>query len=63
MDNEVNPLEPQSFNMEIGFGSRDKLTNIYPLALQMNVEKKPINRFKYWMLCKFFPFTIKEWSK
>lgn len=56
MNNELNSLtldcpnrntliEPQSFNMEVGFGGRDKSTNIYPVLIQINVEKQPINRY------------------
>ena len=30
---------------------------------QLYVKKTFLNRFKYWMFCRFFPFKIIEWEK
>ena len=32
------------------------------LRLHFTVKKTYLNRFKYWLFCKFFPFKIIEWS-
>jgi len=55
-------LTPVTYNMEISFGGRDTPTDPFPILISMNVERKLANRFKYWMLCTFFPFHIERWD-
>ena len=43
-------------NLELSFGDSGEVT------LLQTVKKTIVNRFKYWMLCKFFPFKIKSWD-
>jgi len=47
---------PPKRNMEISFGDGE-------IIIFSNVKKTLYNRFRYWMLCKFFPFTIVRWDK
>lgn len=47
---------PKTFNLEISFGSRDCI------LISQNMKRTLVNRFRYWMLCKFFPFKIERWD-
>jgi len=58
---EINPII--TYNMEVSFGGRDKPNDPAPILINMNVRRNPTNRFKYWMLCQFFPFHIERWDK
>lgn len=33
------------------------------LSLQFTVKRTLLNRLKYWLFCKFFPFKIGRWDK
>ena len=46
--------EPR-FNFEIAFAPGD-------IVLNANIKRTILNRFRYWMPCKFFPFKIKRWD-
>ncbi len=45
-----------TYNLEISFGGKDRIT------IFQNVKRTIINRFRYWMLAKFFPFKIERWT-
>ena len=49
------PSEPKP-NMAIALG------DAMGLCIQMTVQRTVINRFRYWMLCQFFPFKIVRWE-
>ena len=50
------------YNMEVSLGERDTPTSEFPVLMSMNIKRSLANRFKYWMLCKFFPFHIERWD-
>ena len=50
-------LNLPTYNIEISFGGKDCI-----IILQ-NVKRTLHNRFRYWMLCRFFPFKIERWDK
>lgn len=50
-------LEVPTFNLEISLGGQNGI------LFHQNVKRTLVNRFKYWMLCKFFPFKIERWEK
>ena len=43
------------YNLVIMFGE--------DISIKMFVKKTRLNRFKFWMLCKFFPYKIVRWMK
>ena len=57
----LTPNNP-SPNLEIGWGDTDK-DGSFPILFSLQVKRTFINRFKYWMLCSFFPFKISRWDK
>lgn len=46
----------KKYNLEISFGGKDCI------VISQNVKRTFINRFRYWMFCKFFPVTIERWD-
>ena len=54
---ERNKIGSLPYNLRISMGGKDCI------VILMNVRKTPFNRFRYWMLCKFIPFKIEEWTK
>ena len=46
----------KKFNLDISFGGSDCI------VISQNVKKSLINRFRFWMLCQFFPFKIERWD-
>ncbi len=46
----------KEFNFEISMGGSNAL------VFSQNVKKTLINRFRYWMLCQFFPFKVEKWD-
>jgi len=50
-------LEIQGPNFGMYLGEPD--CNV---TFNFRVKKTLLNRIKYWLFCKFFPFTIKYWD-
>ena len=55
-------MEQTTYNMVISFGSNDNSDNSYPITISQNEKRTLFNRFKYWMLCQFFPFHVEKWD-
>lgn len=53
--NIIDVPEP-NFVLKMGDGEMD-------FQLSFCVKKTPLNRLKYWLFCKFFPFKIVKWDK
>jgi len=55
MDRILNPPPKPNLYLKMGegFGS---------VTIGLIAPRTRINRFKYWMLTKFFPFTIEDWA-
>lgn len=54
---ELTVLPPrQNFGMQMGEDS-------YGVVLEFTVTRNLVNRLKYWLFCKFFPFKIVHWDK
>ena len=54
------PQKPPNLQLIMG----DRVEDGVPHILWSIVARKtPINRIKWWLFCKFFPFTIKQWDK
>ena len=47
---------PDTNNLELGFGDDDYI------KIYMPMKRTLFNRFRYWMLCQFFPFRIIKWE-
>ena len=43
-------------NLKLSFGDSGEM------VIYQTVKKTLLNRFRYWMLCYFFPFKIEEWD-
>lgn len=50
---------PKPANLELFLGDIESPV----LTFQIRAKKSLSNRFKYWMLCEFFPFKIRKWTK
>ncbi len=61
MNNDIKISKPPTPNFVIGFGG-GKLPEEIPMEFIFTVKKTIVNRFKYWMLCQFFPFKIQRWE-
>lgn len=61
-DNSNTPPEveislPPPSNIELTIGEGQSY-----IIIQLRSKKTLRNRFKYWMLCQFFPFKITRWE-
>ena len=49
-------LQPRpNFALTMGDDGQD-------VMFEFRVKKKPLNRMKYWLFCKFFPFRVTRWD-
>jgi len=51
----INQIEP---NFEMSMGEEEQ-----SLIFSFTVKYNLINRLKYWLFCKFFPFKIVRWER